>query len=84
MNMSITHSSDAASHEIPDSYAAIIAAYSQQSATSVECTHESLAPRIQDAVIVLPGGKICVRTMNDACVCEAAESEGPRCRKYSI
>ena len=57
MNMTIAHPSNAASHEVPDGYTPIVAAYSQQSAASVECTRESLAPRIQDSVIVLPGGK---------------------------
>lgn len=54
MNMSIAHSGNASCHKIPDSYATIVAAYSQQCATSVECTRESLTARIQDTIIVLP------------------------------
>lgn len=54
MNMSIAHSGNASCHKVPDSYATIVATYSQQCATSVECTRESLTARIQDTIIVLP------------------------------
>ena len=53
MNVSVAHSGNAASHEIPDSYPAVVAADGQQSTASVECTCEGLAARIQNPVIML-------------------------------
>ena len=53
MNVSVAHSGNAASHEIPDSYPAVVAADGQQSTASVECAREGLAARIQNPVIML-------------------------------
>ena len=53
MNVGIAHSGNAASHEVPDGDAAVVAAHGQQSATPVERTREGLAARVQDAIIVL-------------------------------
>lgn len=53
MNVTVTHSCNAASHEIPHGNPTIVAAYRQQRSASVEGARESLAARVQYAIVVL-------------------------------
>ena len=55
MDVTIAHSGDAASHEIPDGYPAVVTAHRQQSPASVEGARESLAARVKYAIVVLQG-----------------------------
>ena len=53
MNVRIAHSGNAAGHEVPDCYSAIVTAYRQESPASVEGARESFAARVQNSIVVL-------------------------------